>query len=234
MSIGIYKIINPNGKIYVGQSVSIETRWKEHIQIHEHVSNTKISRSIKKYGPENHIFEVQEECEVNLLNERERYWQEFFEVLGPNGLNLKYTKTNDRSGHYSEELKDRMRGLKRSEEYREKIKIINTGRIRNDNTKIKMREAKLGKPSNRLGKFQSKETRLKISKSNKGRIHSEEHKIKIGLGNIGRIRKEGTGEKIAGSLRGKTRSKETKQKMREAKLGKPGNMLGKFQSEETK
>lgn len=31
MSIGIYKITNLlNGKIYIGQSIHIEKRWKEH------------------------------------------------------------------------------------------------------------------------------------------------------------------------------------------------------------
>ena len=29
MSVGIYKITNPTGKIYIGQSITIENRWKE-------------------------------------------------------------------------------------------------------------------------------------------------------------------------------------------------------------
>jgi hypothetical protein len=28
--IGIYKIINPNGRIYIGQSTNIEVRWSKY------------------------------------------------------------------------------------------------------------------------------------------------------------------------------------------------------------
>jgi hypothetical protein len=31
--IGIYKIINPNGRIYIGQSTNIEGRWTKYKQL---------------------------------------------------------------------------------------------------------------------------------------------------------------------------------------------------------
>ena len=73
MSIGIYKITNPCGKVYIGQSNNIERRFEEH-------KNTKFSNQIKlknsilKYGLESHTFEILEECDINLLNDKEEFY----------------------------------------------------------------------------------------------------------------------------------------------------------------
>jgi len=57
--IGIYKIINPFGKIYIGQSVNIEKRFKTYKALSKNViGQTKLYRSLKKYGAENHKFEI--------------------------------------------------------------------------------------------------------------------------------------------------------------------------------
>jgi hypothetical protein len=75
--IGIYKITNPTGKIYIGQSISINERKKKYIS-----NNTKgqprIFRSIQKYGWENHTHEIIEECSIDQLNERETYWKQYY------------------------------------------------------------------------------------------------------------------------------------------------------------
>jgi group I intron endonuclease len=56
MSIGIYKIENIlNGKIYIGQSKHIETRWSEHCR-ESNQEKSLISKAIAKYGKENFIF----------------------------------------------------------------------------------------------------------------------------------------------------------------------------------
>ena len=70
--IGIYKITTPLNELYVGKSINLERRIKEH----KTTSNTnyRIHRSIKKYGLENHSFEIIEECDVKVLDEREKYW----------------------------------------------------------------------------------------------------------------------------------------------------------------
>lgn len=103
--LGIYKITSPSNKIYIGQSVDIKRRWGEH-KTDSYFS--KLRYSFKKYGFESHKFEILEECSVELLNERERYYQDLYDVLGPNGLNLKLTEVNDRSGFYSQELRDKL------------------------------------------------------------------------------------------------------------------------------
>lgn len=55
--IGIYKITNPKGKVYIGQSWDIKDR-KRVYQRCECKGQQKIYNSIKKYGWKNHIHEI--------------------------------------------------------------------------------------------------------------------------------------------------------------------------------
>lgn len=83
--IGIYKITNKiNNKSYIGQSINIEQRWKTHKTspfnkncVHY---NCLFYKAIRKYGIDNFIFEVLEECEKNRLNEREIYWIAYYQT----------------------------------------------------------------------------------------------------------------------------------------------------------
>lgn len=75
--IGIYKITNTiNGKMYIGQSVDITRRWRQH-------KNSELDyplyKAFKKYGIENFIFEILEECSITMLNERERYYIQLYD-----------------------------------------------------------------------------------------------------------------------------------------------------------
>ena len=101
--VGIYKITNPSGKVYIGQSIDIEKRFKRYNKLHCK-QQYKLYNSLKKYGVENHIFEVIEECEINQLNNRERYWQENYNVIGRNGLNLSLTATDIKRKVYTQEI----------------------------------------------------------------------------------------------------------------------------------
>ena len=83
--IGIYKITNPKGKVYIGQSIEIQNR-KYKYQTACCKSQTKIYNSIKKYGWINHSFEVLIECNVSELNEKEIYYIGFYDSF-KNGLN---------------------------------------------------------------------------------------------------------------------------------------------------
>ena len=84
--IGIYKITNLiNGKSYVGQSIHIERRWQEHCQL---ASTSQISKAIKKYGKENFLFEILEQCSIEELNNQENYWIAHFDTIVPNGYNI--------------------------------------------------------------------------------------------------------------------------------------------------
>jgi len=92
MSCGIYKITNPNNRIYIGQSKNIVNRWNQH-KYQYGKNNIILSRSILKYGYEKHKFEIIENCSVDELNQKEIYWINYYKSnykLYPenNGLNL--------------------------------------------------------------------------------------------------------------------------------------------------
>lgn len=75
----IYKIVNTvNGKIYIGQTkVSVETRWKEHLR-HAAYGDQVINRAMKKYGNSNFYIETIEECDLESIDEREKYFIKYF------------------------------------------------------------------------------------------------------------------------------------------------------------
>lgn len=81
---GIYKITNlVNGMCYVGQSVDIANRWKQHIKRGigaEAPTKNKLYPAMAEFGVENFSFEIVEECEKELLDKKEDYWQEFFKA----------------------------------------------------------------------------------------------------------------------------------------------------------
>ena len=75
--IGIYKITNKiNNKCYIGQSTRIERRWEEHL--YQTDRSSLIKYALRKYGINNFLFEVVEECKQEELNEREQYWIQFY------------------------------------------------------------------------------------------------------------------------------------------------------------
>lgn len=91
--IGIYKITNKiNDKMYIGQSVHIKNRWQEHkskaFLPDDKSYNSALHSAFRKYGLENFLFEVIEECELSDLDNREKYWIKTLNTLSPNGYNL--------------------------------------------------------------------------------------------------------------------------------------------------
>jgi len=131
--IGIYKITNPKGKVYIGQSKNIHRR----ILAHKNLNNNKcvlVYNSIKKYKVENHTFEIIEECKLEELNKRELYWTEYYNALHPNGLVLKAGGEPNGTGIMSEATKQKMSkshiGKKDSEETKQKKSQSAKGRIK--------------------------------------------------------------------------------------------------------
>lgn len=165
----IYKITNPKGKVYIGQTVEFEKRKQSYIK-GWNKNQKKVYNSIAKYGWDAHTIEVIEECTSNVLNERERHYQELYNTIGANGLNLRATKSNDKSGYFSEETKAKM--SEAGKKMIGKIKKLNenrfdwTGKKHSEETKQKIRESLLGKkktaehiaklPQNQKGKFRAK------------------------------------------------------------------------------
>lgn len=105
--IGIYKIISPSGKVYFGQSIQIEKRWKFYYG-NNNKNQPKLYNSFIKYGHENHKFEIVEECSIEELELKEGFYkQQFIDKFG--WEMALFCQINDRNG-----------GIK-SKETREKI-----------------------------------------------------------------------------------------------------------------
>lgn len=79
---GIYRITNLlDNKIYIGQSTSIGERFKAHIKCGLGIDapSNKLYIAMKKDGVENFTFEVLEECNPVDLNEKEKYWIQYYQ-----------------------------------------------------------------------------------------------------------------------------------------------------------
>ena len=90
---GIYKITNlVNGKVYIGQSQDIYSRWKEHKYARNKRECFALYGAFKKYGLDNFSFEIVECCPFEQLNEKEIYYiAQYHSYVGDaksNGYNM--------------------------------------------------------------------------------------------------------------------------------------------------
>lgn len=79
---GIYRIANLNtGMCYIGQAVNIADRFKQHIKCGLGIDTpqTKLYKAMLEDGVENFRFEVIEKCEQSELNDKEKYWIDFYQ-----------------------------------------------------------------------------------------------------------------------------------------------------------
>lgn len=114
---GIYKITNIlNGKVYIGQSNDIHKRFIKHKSLlkSNRCHNKHLQRSWNLYGESNFVFDIVEECDVLLLDEREVYWISYY-----NSRHNGYNQTDGGGG---------VRGYKPSREVIEKRKAALTGK----------------------------------------------------------------------------------------------------------
>lgn len=95
--VGIYKIKNKiNNKVYIGQSVNIRQRWRNHRTIGKRKNpQLLLYRAMQKYGIENFDFEIVEECLKEDLDEKEIYWINFYDSTNKE---LGYNLTNGGMG----------------------------------------------------------------------------------------------------------------------------------------
>ena len=92
---GIYKITNIlSGDIYIGQSVNISDRFKQHIKCGLGIdasATNKLYNNMQEYGVWNFTFEVLQKCSRDKLNEKERFWIEMYQS---NKVGMNTTKGN--------------------------------------------------------------------------------------------------------------------------------------------
>jgi len=78
----IYRITNVGlGKTYVGQTdaADVQRRWDQHIrEAEKRFPDSNISLGIKQHGIDNFSFDILEECDTSMLDERERIWIHYY------------------------------------------------------------------------------------------------------------------------------------------------------------
>ena len=168
MTCGIYMIQNKiNNKMYIGQTVNIKERWKDHraeLRGGYH-SNKHLQRSWDKYGEESFEFSILLECEESQLNTFEEYY--IFELMTYDPW-VGYNKTYGGDG------------CRCTEE-----------------TRKKMSEANKGENHPFYGKHHTEETKIKLSEANKGKHHTEETKKKLSEANKGKTLSYETRKKMS-------------------------------------
>ena len=188
MSVGVYKITNPKGMVYIGSSKDIDKRFSQYKRMTEK-SQRKLFNSFLKYGLDNHKFEIVELCDFENLYKRERYWGEKLNVLDREvGLNLALPKTNDKKYEMSEETKrligDKHRGKKISE--KQKMALLNSIIGKKQSKEHIEKRKMIGEKNPMYGKIgfwknkkMPKESCLKMSLSRKGkRLYGENSNAK--------------------------------------------------------
>lgn len=79
---GIYKITGPDGRIYIGKSTDIKSRWQQHCKSAFHtgtISWAAIHDEMEKVGIDQFTFEVIERTPKENLADREKFWIRFYD-----------------------------------------------------------------------------------------------------------------------------------------------------------
>lgn len=170
--IGIYKITNKiNGKCYIGQSINIEQRLKNH-------KSSKVDkplyRAFKKYGIENFTFEILEQCKREELNEKEiKYIEIYNSTTDGNGYNLEH------GGEFKDITLCEYSKKKQVENFKKAIKNMPKEDFEKWHKKIGEKHK---------GKTVSEEQRKKISKTLKEYYKDEKARERLSKNNKGKKR----------------------------------------------
>ena len=223
---GIYKIVSPINRIYIGQSVNIYARWSWYIK-NSSKRQPRLHRSFLKYGVENHKFEIIKICDLSELNYFEKIYSDIYNTFNNiNGLNVR--ECGGSKGKLSEETKLKM-------------SISHKNKIFSDEHKRKLSESHKGKKHSadhrkniglsHIGKKHSIESKQKMSKANTGKIRTKEMLINMSKAQTGKKLSDITKNKISLSSRGKKISDSHREKLRLYRLGRK---LSKFHIESIK
>ena len=181
--VGIYKITNPSGKVYIGQSLRIEAR----VRFYKHANcknQTKIYNSILKHGWDKHFFEIIHQLPGDVtqevLNNYEVFYWQQYQDCNIEMLNIREPGSR---GKISEETKLKWKD------------------------RVPHNKGKTGELDPKWGKERTKESiekRLqtiilngvneRVSQKMKGKVKSKEHQDKITKARIKAVQNIETGE----------------------------------------
>lgn len=171
IKLGIYCILNNiNNKKYIGRTRNISKRFTSHINLldNRHHPNKHLQNSWDLHGKKYFIFYILEECDINVIISRERYWCDYYDTFNQaNGYNIGSPERGS------------MIGRIHTESSKLKISLANKGKIVSVKTRKKLSDANKGRKH-------SIETINKLRMINKDKIISEKMLIMLKTINIGR------------------------------------------------
>jgi group I intron endonuclease len=148
--IGIYKIISPSGKIYIGQSWDIAKRFSKYKSLPSVKSQRILYNSLLKYGWNNHIFEVIEYCADTItqkdLDDLEIYYIKVYKDSGHFLLNIREGGLGGK--HHKESIEKMLNSRGKWNHTEESKKLISDkhkGMKHSSETIAKMKGRKLSK-----------------------------------------------------------------------------------------
>lgn len=167
---GIYKITSPTKKVYIGQSINISDRFRQHKSSSR---NQFLKNSFKKYGYNNHKFEIlhhlPNDINQDILNEYEILYIDFYKCANIKLFNLR--EGGRQGGKMSQKLID-------------KLTLKKIGKKMPESTKQALIKSNLGRKMPKhvdeiLSKYRTIENAIRMGKMNIGKIRTEENKKKI-------------------------------------------------------
>jgi group I intron endonuclease len=155
------------GKKYIGKSISISNRLTRHRRNVRNNKVTKFYSAVRKYGWNNFIFGIIEECDKNILDEREVFYIEKYKTLSE-GYNMTSGGDGGTTWIVPEDVRkkysERMKCFKHSDEAKKKISEANKGRKWSEDAKKNLSEKLKGKK----GPVISEDAKKRLSEMRKG------------------------------------------------------------------
>jgi group I intron endonuclease len=185
----VYKIENLlNGKIYVGKTNDLVTRWRYHTSslLKQTPKNSTVIRcAIQKYGKENFDFSILETCQTDEESlKKEIHWIEFYRCnVRKFGNDSGYNMNEGGAGTPHSEITCKKistakKGIKFSDEHKQKLSLAHIGKILKEDHKKKIRVAGLGK----------KRTLDSIEKISKAKLGEKNPQAKLSEENVREIK----------------------------------------------
>jgi group I intron endonuclease len=147
---GIYKITSPSGRVYIGQSTNIKTRFYNYRKSISCQKQRVLYSSFMKYGIDAHVFEIMHELpkdiNADILTQYEQFYIDQFREAGFSLMNLK--EAGSHGGH--------------SEETKRKISLGHRGKPKSKEAVAKQSLSMKGRPSYMKGRTHTDEAKLKI------------------------------------------------------------------------
>lgn len=215
---GVYRITNDsNGKCYVGSSVKIRSRIRQHRNglIANRHPNAHLQAAWNQCGGDKFSVDVLEMTAINDVRQAEqRHMDRLQSHNRALGYNLSLTAD---VVTFSEETKQRISRLKKgvpmSEQARANMSKGRKGLVFSAQHIAAMSRAQQGRKH-------SEQTRQKIAAANTGFVHSQETKDKLAAKAFGRKHSQEAKERMSIAQVGRIHSEETKKKISEANRGK--------------